>query len=77
MNNKNNSINEKLKIIITVGDDSGIGPEVILKALFSKEIPDDIEWHMIGHLQRNKVKFIYINFFIQIINCTPLSTVNS
>ena len=22
------------------------------------ELPDDIEWHMIGHLQRNKVKFI-------------------
>ena len=22
------------------------------------ELPDDIEWHMIGHLQRNKVKYI-------------------
>jgi pyridoxal phosphate enzyme (YggS family) len=24
----------------------------------SQELPKDIEWHMIGHLQRNKVKFI-------------------
>ena len=23
-----------------------------------KELPKDIQWHMIGHLQRNKVKFI-------------------
>ena len=23
-----------------------------------KELPDDIQWHMIGHLQTNKVKFI-------------------
>jgi len=23
-----------------------------------KELPEDIEWHMIGHLQRNKVKYI-------------------
>ena len=22
------------------------------------ELPDDIEWHMIGHLQRNKVKYV-------------------
>ena len=24
----------------------------------SEELPDDIEWHMIGHLQRNKVKYL-------------------
>src|SRR3989337_265835 len=23
-----------------------------------KNLPDDIEWHMIGHLQTNKVKYI-------------------
>lgn len=23
-----------------------------------KLLPDDIEWHMIGHLQKNKVKYI-------------------
>jgi hypothetical protein len=24
----------------------------------AEELPDDIKWHMIGHLQRNKVKYI-------------------
>ena len=48
MSNKRNPINEKLKIIISVGDDSGIGPEVILKALFSKEIPDNIDFLIVG-----------------------------
>jgi len=43
-----NIINNKLKIIISVGDESGIGPEVILKALYSKEIPKDIDIIIIG-----------------------------
>lgn len=30
-------------------------PELVAK---SKTLPNDIEWHMIGHLQRNKVKMI-------------------
>jgi PLP dependent protein len=29
-----------------------------LVAKFESPLPRDIEWHMIGHLQRNKVKFI-------------------
>ena len=48
MSNKINSINDKLKIVISVGDDSGIGPEVILKALFSKEIPKNIDILIVG-----------------------------
>ena len=24
----------------------------------AEQLPDDIRWHMIGHLQRNKVKYI-------------------
>tara|TARA_A100001234_G_C12532008_1_gene344892 strand:+ start:100 stop:750 length:651 start_codon:yes stop_codon:yes gene_type:complete len=31
-----------------------------------KLLPDDIEWHMIGHLQKNKVK--YISSFISLIH---------
>lgn len=27
-----------------------------------EKLPNDIEWHMIGHLQRNKVKFVIGNF---------------
>ena len=23
-----------------------------------EQMPDDVQWHMIGHLQRNKVKYI-------------------
>jgi len=48
MDNKSISINKKFKIIISVGDDSGIGPEIILKALFSKEIPKNIEVLIVG-----------------------------
>ena len=40
--------NNKLKIIISVGDESGIGPEIILKALCSDEIPKDIEFTLVG-----------------------------
>ena len=35
--------NNKFKVVLSVGDESGIGPEIILKALFSKEIPKNIE----------------------------------
>ena len=48
MNNQNISIQKKQKIIITAGDESGIGPEVILKALFSKEIPTNIGIILVG-----------------------------
>tara|TARA_B100000902_G_scaffold219937_1_gene208892 strand:- start:409 stop:1449 length:1041 start_codon:yes stop_codon:yes gene_type:complete len=48
MNKKNNNSEDKLKVIISVGDESGIGPEVILKALFSKEIPQNIDILIVG-----------------------------
>ncbi len=48
MNNQIKNIRDKLKIIITVGDESGIGPEIILKALFSKEIPENIDILIVG-----------------------------
>ena len=34
--------NKIFRIVISVGDESGIGPEIILKALNSKEIPKNI-----------------------------------
>ena len=40
--NLNNS-DSKLKIVLSIGDESGIGPEIILKALHSHEIPKDID----------------------------------
>ncbi len=40
--------NNILKIVISVGDESGVGPEIILKALCSNEIPDNIEFILVG-----------------------------
>ena len=35
--------NKTLKVVLSVGDESGIGPEIILKALCSNEIPENID----------------------------------
>ncbi len=59
MKNKKNTIGEKIKIIISVGDESGIGPEVILKALFSREIPNNIDILIVG--SKNNLDNTYNN----------------
>ena len=46
MNFKNTANN--LKIVLSVGDESGVGPEIILKALYSQEIPSNIEFVLVG-----------------------------
>jgi len=43
--------NKILKIVLTVGDESGIGPEIILKALYSNEIPENIDFILVGSRQ--------------------------
>ena len=40
--------NKPLKVVLSVGDESGIGPEIILKALHSNEIPENIEFELVG-----------------------------
>ena len=40
--------NKKCKVILSVGDESGIGPEIILKALCSNEIPENIDFILVG-----------------------------
>jgi len=40
--------NNKFKVVLSVGDESGIGPEIILKALSSKEIPENIDFILVG-----------------------------
>ena len=35
--------NKILKVVLSVGDESGIGPEIILKALYSYEIPENVD----------------------------------
>ena len=40
--------NKPFKVVISVGDESGIGPEIILKALCSDQIPDNIDYTLVG-----------------------------
>ena len=37
-----------LKIVLSVGDESGIGPEIILKALCSDDLPENIKFTLVG-----------------------------
>ena len=46
MNIKNT--NNNFKIVLTVGDESGVGPEIILKALCSDELPENIDFTLVG-----------------------------
>ena len=39
---------KRLKIILSVGDESGVGPEIILKALYSHELPKNIQFIIVG-----------------------------
>ena len=40
--------NNTFRIVLSVGDESGIGPEIILKALCSNEIPQNIDFTLVG-----------------------------
>ena len=40
--------NNKYKIVISVGDESGIGPEIILKALYYSDIQENIDFLIVG-----------------------------
>ena len=46
MNIKNT--NNKFKIVLSVGDESGVGPEIILKALYFKEFRENIDFLLVG-----------------------------
>ena len=40
--------NNEFKVVLSVGDESGIGPEIILKSLYSNEIPENIDYTLVG-----------------------------
>ena len=40
--------NKILNIVLSVGDESGIGPEIILKALYSNQVPRNIDFILVG-----------------------------
>ena len=50
--------NNKLKLVLSVGDESGIGPEIILKALCSDEIPKNIDFIVVGS-KKKSAKYIW------------------
>ena len=48
------------KVVITVGDEAGIGPEIILKALASTEIPKKINILIVGNKKNLISKFLFL-----------------
>ena len=48
------------KIVITVGDEAGVGPEIILKALASREIPKDINILIVGNKKNLISKYLFL-----------------
>jgi len=44
----------------------------------NESLPDDIEWHMIGHLQKNKVKYIapFVDLIHSVESLSLLQTIN-
>ena len=57
MNFKNTN---KSKIVLSIGDESGIGPEIILKALYSNEIPKNIDFILIGSKKNLQNTYIHL-----------------
>jgi len=52
--------NKILKVVLTVGDESGIGPEIILKALYSNQIPSNIDFILVGSKQNLQNTYEYL-----------------
>ena len=53
---------KKFKIVITVGDESGIGPEIILKALSSKELSREFDYLIVGSKKILQDTFMHLKF---------------
>ena len=47
--------NNSFKVVLSVGDESGVGPEIILKALYSDAIPKNIEFTLVGSKKIYKI----------------------
>ena len=52
--------NNKFKIVLSVGDESGIGPEIILKALCSDQIPKNIDFVLVGSKKNLQNTYIHL-----------------
>ena len=53
--------NNKFKIVISVGDDSGIGPEIILKALYSQDMPKNVDFILVGSKKNLQNSYIQLS----------------
>ena len=58
MNNK--KTNNNIKVVLSVGDESGIGPEIILKALCSNQIPKNIDFILVGSKKNLQNTYKYL-----------------
>ena len=52
--------NKILKVVLSVGDESGIGPEIILKALYSNKIPENIDYILVGSKKNLQNTYEYL-----------------
>jgi len=52
--------NKILKIVLSVGDESGIGPEIILKALSSNQLPKNIDCILVGSKKNLQNTYEYL-----------------
>ena len=50
---KNSSNFLENTIIISAGDESGVGPEIILKALASNQIPQNVRFKIVGSKKKS------------------------
>ena len=50
----------KFKIVLSVGDESGIGPEVILKALFSYRMQKNVDFIVVGSKKNLQNTYIHL-----------------
>ena len=52
--------NKILKLVLSVGDESGIGPEIILKALSSNQIPENVDFIIVGSKKNLQNTYKYL-----------------
>ena len=52
--------NKIFKVVLSVGDESGIGPEIILKALYSNQIPRNIDFILVGSKKNLQNTYEYL-----------------
>ena len=52
--------NKISKVVLSIGDESGIGPEIILKALYSNAIPKNIDYILVGSKKNLQNTYKYL-----------------